>query len=245
MPEQRKLAIVTGGSAGIGEATAARLARDGYNIAVLARSGGEAAAASLAACRSNGAEAEYFRCDVSQYTECEAALKAAVERFGPVYALINNAGITRDALLMRMSEEQFDQVVAVNLKGVYNMSKLALPYMIKAREGRIISISSIIGLRGNAGQTNYAATKAGIIGFTKSLAREVGSRGITVNAVAPGYIRTSMTEAIPEAAREKLVSSIALVRLGKPEDVAGCVSFLAGPDSAYITGQVISVDGGM
>jgi len=241
-----KAVLVTGAAAGIGAAIAKALAGDGYNIAITYNSSPEEKAEGVAAeCRAKGAEVLCLKSDASSYTECSDAVKKTVEKFGGIYALINNAGITNDALLMRMSEEQFDRVINVNLKSVFNMSKHAAAYMLKAREGRIINISSVAGIYGNAGQTNYASSKAGIIGFTKSLAKELGSRGITVNAVAPGFIVSDMTARLPESAAEEIKSRISLKRFGAPEDVANAVRFLCGAKAGYITGHVLSVDGGM
>jgi 3-oxoacyl-[acyl-carrier protein] reductase len=183
--------------------------------------------------------------DVSQADDCKALIAVTVEKFERVDILVNNAGITRDNLIMRMKAEEWDDIMNVNLKSVYNMSQAVLRTLLKQRSGRIINITSVVGLMGNAGQANYAASKAGIVGFTKSMAREVASRGITVNAIAPGYIATEMTDAIQESAKEKLFAQIPLGRIGSPEDVAGTVAFLASGQAAYITGQVINVDGGL
>ena len=240
-----KKAVLVTGAVNIGACIAETLAKDGYNIIISDIIPEEKAAQTIENCKSHGVEVIYIKGDVSSYSDCEAVVNTAIERFGGIYALINNAGIRRDGLLMRMSEEQFDQVIAVNLKGVYNMSKLAVAHMVKAKEGRIVSISSIVGVSGNAGQTNYAASKAGIIGFTKSLAKEVGSRGITVNAIAPGYISTDMTDSLNDSIKEDYMSRIALKTFGKPQDVADAVSFLISDKASYITAHVLSVDGGM
>lgn len=243
---ERKTVLVTGASRGIGAAVALRLARDGYNVAVNYRSSEEQAAAVVSACVECGVDAAAYKADVSDYAQCEGMVAQVLERFGSLYALVNCAGITKDTLLLRMTPVQFSDVINANLVSVFNMSKLVSTVMFKARSaGRIVSISSVIGIYGNAGQTNYAASKAGIIGFTKSLAKELGGRGITVNAIAPGFIATDMTQAMSEAAKKNITSSIALGREGQPEDVAGAVSFLLGGDASYITGQVITVDGGM
>lgn len=240
----RKAILVTG-AVNIGACIAKTLAKDGYNIILSDIIPEEKAAETLEKCKKHGAEVIYLKGNVASYSDCEAVINAAIEKFGGIYALINNAGIRRDGLLMRMSEDQFDQVIAVNLKGVYNMSKLAVSHMIKAKEGRIVNISSIVGVSGNAGQTNYSASKAGIIGFTKSLAKEVGSRGITVNAIAPGFIMTDMTDSLSDSAKEDYMSRIALKTFGQSQDVANAVSFLVSDKASYITAHVLSVDGGM
>ena len=241
----KKCVIITGGASGIGLAIARRLGREGYALALVGTREPEKVAGLLDDFAASCMRAAYYRADVSDHEACGAAVKAAAEEFGGIYALINNAGITRDALLMRMPPEQFDAVISVNLRGAYSMCRHVLPYMVKARQGRIVNITSVVGTYGNAGQANYAASKAGLVGLTKSLAKEVGSRGITVNAVAPGYIVTEMTDAMPEEAKAALTGRISLGRLGLPEDVAECAAFLIGPGAAYITGQVIGVDGGM
>jgi len=241
----KKAVIITGASGGIGACIAETLAGEGYDIIITYKSSSEKAEIVAEKCREKGADVLCVKSEASDYKFCEEAVKKAVEKFGGIYGLVNNAGIIKDALLMRMSEEQFDDVIAVNLKSVFNMSRLAVPYLVKAREGRIVNISSVVGIYGNAGQTNYAASKAGMIGFTKSLAKEVGGRGITVNAVAPGYIETDMTANLPENAVEELKSRITLKSLGTPKDVANAVSFLISEKASYITGHVLSVDGGM
>ena len=240
-----KTALVTGAGKGIGRAIALRLANEGANV-VINYSGSEDAAADCAAeCEKAGVRTLRVKADVSDAAQVEEMFARAVEEFGTVDILVNNAGITRDKIILRMKEEDFDSVLDINLKGSYNCMKAASKIMLKQRSGRIISISSIVGLRGNAGQVNYSASKAGIIGMTKSLARELASKGINVNAVAPGFIETDMTKALPEVEKEKLLAVIPAGRMGKPEDIAGAVLFLAGPDSSYVTGQVLTVDGGM
>ena len=240
-----KTALVTGAGKGIGRAIALRLANEGANV-VINYSGSEDAAADCAAeCEKAGVRTLRVKADVSDAAQVEEMFARAVEEFGTVDILVNNAGITRDKIILRMKEEDFDSVLDINLKGSYNCMKAASKIMLKQRSGRIISISSIVGLRGNAGQVNYSASKAGIIGMTKSLARELASKGINVNAVAPGFIETDMTKVLPESGKEKLLAVIPAGRMGKPEDIAGAVLFLAGPDSSYVTGQVLTVDGGM
>ena len=240
----RKAVIITGAANGIGACIAETLA-DNFNIIITDIVSEDKAENIINKCESRGAEVLYIKSDASSYTDCEQAVKQAAEKFGGIYGLINNAGITRDALLMRMSEEQFDSVLAVNLKSVFNMSRLVVPVMIKAKEGRIINISSVAGIYGNAGQTNYASSKAGMIGFTKSLAKEIGSRGVTVNAIAPGFIPTEMTDKLPEDYIKESQSRIALKKLGSPQDVADAAEFLISSKAAYVTGHVLSVDGGI
>lgn len=240
-----KTAVVTGGSRGIGRAVCLELAAGGANV-VLCYAGNEAAAQeTVAACEALGAKALAIRCDVADATQVKALMDAAVEAFGAIHILVNNAGINRDGLLMLMKEEDFDAVVNANLKGTFLCMKAVARLMMKQKYGRIISMSSVVGLRGNAGQMNYAASKAGIIGLTKSMAKELATRGVTVNAVAPGFIATDMTDAMPEAAKTATLASIPMQRLGAAEDVAKAVAFLASDDAAYITGQVLAVDGGM
>lgn len=240
-----KTAIVTGGSRGIGRAVCLELAAGGANV-VFCYAGNDAAAHKTAQdVEAAGGRVLALRCDVSDAAQVDALVSAAGERFGRIDILVNNAGITRDNLLLRMSEAEFDMVVAANLKGAFLCMKAVSKRMLKQRCGRIVNLSSVVGLRGNAGQVNYAASKAGIIGMTKSLAKELASRGVTVNAVAPGFIETDMTAALSESARSAAQGSIPMGRLGTPEDVAKAVAFLAGDDAAYITGQVLAVDGGM
>ena len=240
-----KVALVTGGSRGIGRAVCLELARQGAAVAVNYAGNQQAALETVEACRALGAEAEAFQADVADPAACEELVKAVKDRFGRLDILVNNAGITRDGLLMTAKAEDLDRVLDTNLKGAYFCMKAASKVMMRQRYGRIISMSSVVGLRGNPGQTNYAASKAGIIGLTKAAAKELASRGITVNAVAPGFIDTDMTAAMPEKAREAMQATIPMGRPGAPEDVAKAVAFFAQPDSAYITGQVLCVDGGM
>lgn len=246
--EQRGCALVTGGARGIGQAICEALAAAGYNIAVNHVSAGSAPAACALAAKlaeDFGIKARALCADVSDSAQAAALVAQAAEELGRIEVLVNNAGITRDALIMRMKEEDFDRVVEVNLKGTYNCCRAVVPAMVKARAGRIVNMSSVVGVFGNAGQVNYAASKAGVIGLTKSLAREVAPRNITVNAVAPGFIETDMTAAMPEAAREVAVGRIAARHMGTPQDVAAVVAFLASDAARYVTGQVIGVDGGI
>lgn len=241
----KQTAIVTGGSRGIGRAVAVRLAKDGMNLVINYRGNSAAAEETERMCRELGAEVLLVQGDVSRAEDCEKLAAQAKEAFGRVDVLVNNAGITRDGLLARMTEEDFWAVLDVNLVGPWNMMKAVNRIMMKQRYGRIVNLSSVTGLMGNMGQTNYAAAKAGILGMTKSYAREVASRGITVNAVAPGFIDTDMTEAMPEGAKDKIITGIPMGRTGKPEDVAEAVAFLASEQAGYITGEVLRVDGGM
>lgn len=241
----KQTAIVTGGSRGIGRAVAVRLAKDGMNLVINYRGNSAAAEETERLCRELGAEVLLVQGDVSRAEDCEKLAAQAKEAFGRVDVLVNNAGITRDGLLARMTEEDFRAVLDVNLVGPWNMMKAVNRIMMKQRYGRIVNLSSVTGLMGNMGQTNYAAAKTGILGMTKSYAREVASRGITVNAVAPGFIDTDMTEAMPEGAKDKIITGIPMGRTGKPEDVAEAVAFLASEPAGYITGEVLRVDGGM
>ena len=241
----KQTAIVTGGSRGIGRAVAVRLAKDGMNLVINYRGNSAAAEETERLCRELGAEVLLVQGDVSRAEDCEKLAAQAKEAFGRVDVLVNNAGITRDGLLARMTEEDFRAVLDVNLVGPWNMMKAVNRIMMKQPYGRSVNPSSVTGLMGNMGQTNYAAAKAGILGMTKSYAREVASRGITVNAVAPGFIDTDMTEAMPEGAKDKIVTEIPMGRTGKPEDVAEAVAFLASEQAGYITGEVLRVDGGM
>ena len=237
-----QVAVVTGGSRGIGRAIAESLAEGGARVAVVARDG---AIAEQTAAALLGEGHRGFACDVADTGPAAEALKAAEAAVGKVSILVNNAGITRDNILLRMKDEEWDEVMRVNLKGTFNMTRLVSRGMVKRREGVILNVTSVVGLSGNAGQANYSASKAGLVGFTKSVARELASRNIRCNAIAPGFIRTDMTAALGDGVAEGLVDSIPLGRLGEPGDVAGVARFLVGPWARYITGQIISVDGGM
>ena len=240
-----KTALVTGASRGIGRATALELAKAGAKVA-LNFAGNRAAAEEVAALiEAAGGEALLVQADVGDPAAVDTMIKAVVARFGKIDILVNNAGITRDNLIMRMKEEEWDAVIHTNLKGIFNCTKAVTRLMMKQKYGRIVNMTSVVGVMGNAGQSNYAAAKAGVIGFTKSMAKELASRNITVNAVAPGYISTDMTANLPEQAKSELQSQIPLQRLGDPEDVAAAVLFLVSPGADYITGQTLHVDGGM
>jgi 3-oxoacyl-[acyl-carrier protein] reductase len=236
-----KVALVTGSTRGIGLAIARALHAAGAKVAIVGRD--QARAAAVAA--ELGQHAAGFACDVADGAQVEAAIAAAESALGPIDVLVNNAGLTRDNILLRLTEADWDAVLDANLKGAFHTTKAVIKGMMKRRAGRIVNITSIVGLTGNKGQANYAASKAGLIGFTKSVAKEYASRGILVNCVAPGFIETDMTAALPDAARASLLEDIALGRLGRPEDVAGAVLFLASDLAAYVTGQVLVVDGGM
>ena len=244
--EGRKKALVTGASRGIGRAICEKLASEGTDIVFSYRSGEEAAAETIRLCSKYGVEVHGIKADVSSQEECESLIKEAVDLFGGrIDILVNNAGITKDNLIGRMKDEDFDAVIDVNLKGTFYMMRGVSRYMLRQRAGRIINMSSVVGVMGNAGQVNYSASKAGVIGMTKSLARELAARQITVNAVAPGMIETDMTAAMPDSAKEKVIESIPFKQMGRPEDIAEAVAFLAGDGGRYITGQVLCVDGGM
>ncbi len=242
MELQGQVALVTGGSRGIGLAVATELASAGARVAVVAR---DEARAQAAAAGLPGEGHRGYAVDVAESEAVNALVKRVEEEMGSLDVLVNNAGVTRDNVLMRIKDEDWDAVVDTNLRGAFNTIRAASRGMMKRRAGRVINISSVVGITGNKGQANYAASKAGLIGLTKSVAKELASRGVLVNAVAPGYIETDMTSDLPEAAREALSSQIALGRLGRPEDIAPVVRFLAGPGAAYMTGQVLVVDGGM
>jgi 3-oxoacyl-[acyl-carrier protein] reductase len=242
---ERRVAIVTGATRGIGRAIAVQLATDGFNIVVNYRGDEEPAKALVDELQSHDVEARAIRADITNADEVAGLIEGTIAAFGKLDVLINNAGITRDMLLMRMSEEDWDAVLTTNLKGAFLCSKAAIRPMIRQRSGSIVNLTSVIGLVGNAGQANYAAAKAGLVGFTKSLAKEVGSRGITVNAVAPGFIETRLTDVLSDEIKELSIKQIPLGRFGTPEDVAEAVSFLISPAARYITGHTLSVDGGL
>ncbi|MBO5524508.1 MAG: 3-oxoacyl-[acyl-carrier-protein] reductase [Roseburia sp.] len=240
-----KVALVTGASRGIGSAIAKSLAREGAFVIVNYNGSKEKAEAVVSEIKAAGGDGVSVQCDVSDFTACGAMIENCIKEYGHIDILVNNAGITRDNLLMKMSEEDFDAVLNTNLKGAFNTIRHMSLYFLKQRAGSIINISSVSGVIGNAGQANYSASKAGVIGLTKSVARELSKRGITCNAVAPGFIETEMTEQMPESAKEAVKQQIPLQRTGKVEDIAETVTFLASEKASYITGQVISVDGGM
>jgi len=240
-----KVALVTGASRGIGRAIALKLAQDGFSMMINYAGNKEKALGVKAECEALGVSAEVFQANIGNKEEVEALIKAAINAFGTVDVLVNNAGITRDNLMLRMSDDDFDEVIDVNLKGVFHLTKYASKLMFKKRSGKIINITSVSGIAGNMGQANYAASKAGVIGLTKTIAKELGSRGIQVNAVAPGFIQTDMTDILGDDLKARIQDTVTLKRLGKPDDIANMVGFLASEDANYITGQVFRVDGGL
>lgn len=240
-----KVALVTGATRGIGKQIAITLSKEGYDLIINYRKGNDELQELKKQIESNNSQCLLVQGDVSNFEDCEKFVKQGIEKFDHIDVLVNNAGITKDMLLARMKEEDFKQVIDVNLIGTFNVTKNVISYMMKARSGRIINISSVVGVSGNAGQTNYSASKAGIIGFTKSLAKEVASRNILVNAIAPGFIETDMTSVLKDEVKQAIAKNIPLRRMGSAEDVANVVKFLASSDSSYITGQVLNVDGGM
>ena len=240
-----KVALITGGTRGIGKQIAITLAKEGYDIALNYRNENDDLVNAKKEVENCNVRCLAVQGDVSNYDDCERFVKEIIDEFGKIDVLVNNAGITKDMLLMRMKKEDFEQVIDVNLVGTFNVTKNVINYMLKEKSGRIINISSVVGISGNAGQTNYSASKAGIIGFSKSLAKEVASRNILINCIAPGFIQTNMTNVLKDEVKEEIAKSIPLKRMGTPEDVAKAVKFLASEDSSYITGQVIHVDGGM
>ena len=237
-----KVAIVTGGTRGIGKAICEKLAADGASLVIVGRSAKPEMADAF---KEMGVDAIAVSADVSKLADADVVVKAALEAFGKIDILINNAGITRDGLMVRMSEDDWDAVININLKGVFNFTKACMRPMMKARYGRIVNITSVVGRMGNAGQANYAASKAGVIGLTKSTAKELATRGVTCNAVAPGFIITEMTDGMSDAAQEAMLGAVPMKRGGTTKEVADVVSFLSADDSAYVTGQVIGIDGGM
>lgn len=243
MEENKKIALITGAARGIGKEIAKKFAENGYNLVINYVSDNT----NLEALKEEfkNVEVLFVKTDVTNYESCEKLVKEAITKFGKIDVLINNAGITKDNLLMRMKEEDFDKVINVNLKGTFNMTKATTPYMMKQKNGKIVSISSVVGIIGNAGQANYAASKAGIIGFTKSIARELASRNILANCVAPGFIKTDMTNILSDNVKENINKQIPLNKMGEAKEVANAVYFLASEENTYITGQVLNVDGGM
>lgn len=241
----RRAALVTGGGRGIGRAICLALAAQGYNVAVNYAASSAAAEQTAADCRAYGVEAVALQADVTDPAACQTLVDTAAKTFGRLDVLVNNAGVTADKLILRMQPKDFDKVINANLRGAFFCCKAACKLMMRQRYGRIVNISSVVGLHGNAGQANYAASKAGLIGLTKSLAKEFAARNVTVNAVAPGFIGTDMTNAMTDAAKQAALGSIPAGRIGDPEEVANAVAFLAGENAAYITGQVLCVDGGM
>ncbi len=240
-----KIAVVTGASRGIGRAIALRFAKEGATVIVNYNGSEEKAQETLREIEESGGKAAIFKCDVSDFEQCKEFIRAVIRDYGALDILVNNAGVTKDGLIMGMSEEDFDRVIDTNLKGAFHTIRFAVRQMLKQKSGRIINIASVVGVSGNAGQANYAASKAGVIGLTKAAAKEVASRGITVNAIAPGFIETDMTAELPETVKEASLGQIPLGCFGKPEQVAAAAAFLASGDAAYITGQVLHVDGGM
>lgn len=245
MKLEGKIALVTGGSRGIGFATCKKLASEGASIVITDVCDEEKAAPAIKELQNMGVKAKFYQSDVSDFASATETIKDIIQDFGGLDILVNNAGIIRDKLMIKMEEEDFDAVINVNLKGTYNMMKATYKHFMKQRYGRIISLASVVGIMGNAGQANYSASKAGIIGLTKSVAKELAGRNVTVNAVAPGYIITDMTDSISDKAKDIIESGIPMKRRGKPEDVANAICFLASDDASYITGEVIKVDGGM
>lgn len=240
-----KIAVVTGASRGIGRAIAIRLAGEGATVVINYNGSKEKAEEVKQEIEGAGGKAAVCQCNVADFDQCQAFIQKVIDEFGRIDILVNNAGITRDGLLMKMSEEDFDQVIETNLKGAFHTIRFASRQMLRQKSGRIINLSSVVGVTGNAGQANYAASKAGVIGLTKSAARELASRGITVNAIAPGFIETDMTSVLSEKVKEGAAAGIPLGAFGKPEDVAAVAAFLASDEAGYITGQVLHVDGGM
>ena len=243
---ENKVALITGGSRGIGKSIAEKFAKNGYNLVINYVSDSTKTEELVKEFQDgNNIEVLFIKGDVTDFNLCENMVKQTIEKFGKIDVLVNNAGITKDGLLMRMKEEDFDKVINVNLKGTFNVTKNVVPYMMKQKNGRIVNISSVVGVTGNAGQCNYAASKAGIIGFTKSLAKELASRNILANAVAPGFIKTDMTDVLSDEVKETINTQIPLKKIGESSEVANAVYFLGNEENTYITGQVLNVDGGM
>lgn len=242
---ENKIVLVTGAGRGIGASIAKRFASEGAEVIVNYSGNDEAAQKTVDEITATGGQAQKYKCSVNDSESVKVMIDEIIKKFGRIDILVNNAGITKDGLMLRMTDEDFDRVIDVNLKGTFNCTKYVSKYMLKQKSGKIINISSVVGLSGNAGQVNYSASKAGIIGITKSAAKELSSRGITVNAVAPGYVDTDMTKVLSDNIRNEILKNITLQRMGNVEDISNCVAFLASEDASYITGQVISVDGGM
>lgn len=242
---ENKIVLVTGAGRGIGASIAKRFASEGAEVIVNYSGNDEAAQKTVDEITATGGQAQKYKCSVNDSESVKVMIDEIIKEFGRIDILVNNAGITKDGLMLRMTDEDFDRVIDVNLKGTFNCTKYISKYMLKQKSGKIINISSVVGLSGNAGQVNYSASKAGIIGITKSAAKELSSRGITVNAVAPGYVDTDMTKVLSDNIRNEILKNIPLQRMGNVEDISNCVAFLASEDASYITGQVISVDGGM
>ncbi|MGN1051307.1 MAG: 3-oxoacyl-[acyl-carrier-protein] reductase [Acutalibacteraceae bacterium] len=245
MKLQNKVAVVTGGSRGIGLAICKKFAKEGASVAILDICDESVAENALNEIRELGAKAEFYKCNVALFEECKATVDKIISDMGKIDVLVNNAGITRDNLMLKMEEKDFDSVISVNLKGTFNMMKATYRTFMKQRSGRIVSLASVVGIMGNVGQANYSASKAGVIGLTKSVAKELAGRGVTVNAVAPGYIDTDMTSVLSDKVKEQLAEGIPMKRRGTPEDVANVVCFLASDDASYVTGEVIRIDGGL
>ena len=242
---ENKIVLVTGAGRGIGASIAKRFASEGAEVIVNYSGNDEVAQKTVDEITATGGQAQKYKCSVNDSESVKVMIDEIIKKFGRIDILVNNAGITKDGLMLRMTDEDFDRVIDVNLKGTFNCTKYVSKYMLKQKSGKIINISSVVGLSGNAGQVNYSASKAGIIGITKSAAKELSSRGITVNAVAPGYVDTDMTKVLSDNIRNVILKNIPLQRMGNVEDISNCVAFLASEDASYITGQVISVDGGM
>lgn len=242
---ENKIVLVTGAGRGIGASIAKRFASEGAEVIVNYSGNDEAAQKTVDEITATGGQAQKYKCSVNDSESVKVMIDEIIKEFERIDILVNNAGITKDGLMLRMTDEDFDRVIDVNLKGTFNCTKYVSKYMLKQKSGKIINISSVVGLSGNAGQVNYSASKAGIIGITKSAAKELSSRGITVNAVAPGYVDTDMTKVLSDNIRNEILKNIPLQRMGNVEDISNCVAFLASEDASYITGQVISVDGGM
>ena len=242
---ENKIVLVTGAGRGTGASIAKRFASEGAEVIVNYSGNDEAAQKTVDEITATGGQAQKYKCSVNDSESVKVMIDEIIKEFGRIDILVNNAGITKDGLMLRMTDEDFDRVIDVNLKGTFNCTKYVSKYMLKQKSGKIINISSVVGLSGNAGQVNYSASKAGIIGITKSAAKELSSRGITVNAVAPGYVDTDMTKVLSDNIRNEILKNIPLQRMGNVEDISNCVAFLASEDASYITGQVISVDGGM